>query len=239
MGFERMETVLIVDDDRMLLTILSEGLHRYRHKFKVVTANDGLEAIKLMQSSSFSLVVTDIHMPKVNGLVLLAYINKNYPQIPCIVITGYGSPFLERKLRFETAHYIEKPFLIGELVQAIFDALDQEKLDGRISGISIAGFLRLIQMNFRTCLCEVNPAGGKNGYFVFKSGVLYQAFYDGLIGETAAIRMLLIENSPIKFRKLPKIRITRKINSDLMDLIREAERLKEDYRRLEEMSLKV
>jgi len=62
-----MDKVLIVDDDAQLLLILAEAFQRYRSKFETVTVRDGLDAIKVLQKERFSLVVTDIQMPKVNG----------------------------------------------------------------------------------------------------------------------------------------------------------------------------
>ncbi len=68
-----MDKVLIVDDDAQLLTIITDTLKKYRNKFELITAKDGLDAIKVMRKQPVSLVVTDLKMPNVNGLVLLAY----------------------------------------------------------------------------------------------------------------------------------------------------------------------
>ncbi len=229
-----MDKVLIVDDDPMLLTILTESMKKYHNIFQVVTAKDGLAAIKAMQKESFQLVITDLHMPMINGLVLLSYINKNHPNIPCIVMTAFGTPFLKKRLQRDISHYIEKPFEIEELVQAIISALDQEVLSGTLNGISLNGFLKMIEIEYKTCLCEVTESESSQGYLYFERGILYNAFYSHLRGVDAAIRMLQMESVTIKFRKPPKKKIPRVIDMDLSTLIYEASRLKEEMSTQEE-----
>ena len=62
-----MDRVLIADDDVQLLTILTESLEKYKGKFEIVAAKNGLEAILALQKQTFSMVITEIRMPKVNG----------------------------------------------------------------------------------------------------------------------------------------------------------------------------
>ncbi len=223
-----MDKVLIVDDDPMLLTILTESLKKYGNIFQFVTAKDGLAAIKTMQKQRFQLVVTDLHMPMINGLVLLSYINKNYPKVPCIVMTAFGTPFLKKRLQQDISHYIEKPFEIEEIVQAIISALDQEVLSGTLNGISLSGFLRMIELEYKTCLCEVTESESIQGYLYFERGILYHAFFRHLRGVDAAIRMMQMDSVTIRFRKPPSKKIRRAIEMDLSTLISQASRIKEE-----------
>jgi CheY-like chemotaxis protein len=218
-----MNKVLIVDDDLQLLTILTETLKKYRDKFEIITANDGLVAIKALQKLTFSVVVTDIKMPKVNGLVLLAYLAKNFPQIPCILMTGYGTPFLKKRLEQEASHYIEKPFEIPELGQAIISALgQQENLGGTLNGVSVASFLKLVEMEYMTCFCEICSPDNESGYLLFDGGVLWNAFFGNLRGEKAALKLLQMKDVTINFRKPPKKKVPRRIETELSALLIEA-----------------
>ena len=81
-----MNKVLVVDEDTQLLMILTDSLEQYANRFEIVTATNGLEAILTLQKQAYAVVVTEIRMPKVNGLVLLGYMAKNYPDVPCIVM---------------------------------------------------------------------------------------------------------------------------------------------------------
>jgi CheY-like chemotaxis protein len=220
-----MDKVLIADDDLQLLTILREILGKYSNKFEVVTVNDGLAAIKALQKQNFSLVVTDIQMPKVNGLVLLAYWAKNFPKIPCIIMTGHGTPFLEERFKRESSHYIEKPFKIPELAESIMSVLGQsEILGGTLNGVSVVGFLKLLEMESITCLCEIYSQDGKKGYLIFESGILYNAFYENIKGEDAARKCFQMRDVTIKFKKPPKKNIQRRIKKRLATLLAETVR---------------
>lgn len=223
-----MDKVLIVDDDAQLLTILSETLKRYRNRFQVITATDGLEAIKVLQKQPVSLVVTDIQMPNVNGLVLLAYMSKNFPNVRCIIMTGHGTPFLKKRTEQMSSRYIEKPFKIKELAHAIMSTLGrQENLSGMLNGISIIGFLKLIELECITCLCEISSSERGKGYLLFDEGILHDAFYGNLRGEKAALKLFRMENVTIRFKKPPKSDFSRRIRKRLSALLMEAMRVED------------
>ncbi|MDM8555366.1 response regulator [Desulfococcaceae bacterium HSG7] len=218
--------VLIIDNDPMLLTILAESFQKYHRRFDLYTAKNGLEAVKKLQKHSFDVLVTDLYMPHINGLVLLTYMSRNHPDIPCIVMTGHGTPFLKKQLKKEIAYYITKPFSMQELAQAIINALGNEIVKGALNGISVAGFLKMIEIEYKTCLCEIILPDGSRGYLYFEFGVLFNAFHGALKGEAAAFRLLLADNVVIKFRKAPKITIPRQIKTELGALIEEAGHLR-------------
>ena len=137
---------MIVDNDEQLLLILEEGLRQYQTKFQVITALDGLEAIQILQKEKLSLVITDIVMPKVNGLVLMSYIRQNFPTLPCIIMTAEGIPGLTERLRKQASYYFEKPFKLDDLTKAILSILNKERnLSGVLDGIPIPSFLKLIE----------------------------------------------------------------------------------------------
>ena len=221
-----MDKVLIVDNDAQLLLILTEALGKYSGKFKVKTVRDGLAAIKAMQKEHFSLVVTDIRMPRVNGLVLLAYMAKNYPETPYIVMTGYGTTSLEKQLARDSLCYMTKPFKLSDMAEAIISHLDQQvKLVGTLTGVSVRGFLRLVEMECITCLCEIKSADGERGYLFFNGGTLYNAFYGESRGEAAALQLLKMNGATIRYKKPPQKKIQRQIIRDLSALLADAEKV--------------
>ena len=78
-----MDKVLIVEDDLKFQRILQARLQKYKDKFEVVLAYDGAEAIEVLQKNSISVVITDIVMPKIDGLGLLAHVKDCYPETAC------------------------------------------------------------------------------------------------------------------------------------------------------------
>ncbi len=83
--------ILIIEDDLDIRDILKHQLEQGRHQ--VIVAKDGQEGIDLMKTGSnllqVGLIITDIRMPKVNGIEAIDYIKANAPSIPIMVITGY------------------------------------------------------------------------------------------------------------------------------------------------------
>jgi len=223
-----MDTILIVDDSVMLINYLEDAFKQYEDKFHLLTANDGLEAIEMIKNKSISLLVTDLQMPKIDGLGLLAYTNKYYPNIPCIVMSAHGTPKIIKSIQSDILQFIEKPFTAEDLAQSIISALKRDRPDGSLSGISIVSFLQMIEMEQKTCLCEVESSSALKGFFYFKGGVLYHAVCGSLKGEEAAIKMIQIDNPTINFRKPPDRKISRGIKTELTALILEATRLKDE-----------
>jgi len=223
-----MDTVLIVDDSVMLINYLKDSFKEYKDEFELITANDGQEAIEILKSKSISLLVTDLQMPNIDGLGLLSYKNEYYPSIQCIVMSAHGTPKIIEAIQQDILQFIEKPFTAEELAKVIISALKRGSPDGSLSGISIVSFLQMVEMEQKTCLCEVESAENPKGFFYFKGGELYHAVYGGLKGEEAAMKMIHIENPTINFRKPPDRKIQRKINKDLTGLILESMRRKDE-----------
>jgi CheY-like chemotaxis protein len=226
-----MDKVLIVDDDLKVQRILWSRLQKYEDKFEVMLAYDGVEAIQVLQQNSISVVITDIVMPKIDGLELLAHIKESYPEIPCFVMTAYGTSEIKDKLSKSTVRIFNKPFLIDDLADAIIQVLEQDAPDGTLKGISVANFLQLIQMEEKTCFLEISSTGNEKGLFYFKDGELYDAVYGGLNGEEAAFKLLALDNASIRFKNLSNGKMVKRIKVSLMNLIMESQRLKDESKK--------
>ena len=121
-----MDKVLIAEDDLKLQRFLHARLQKHKSKFEVLLACDGEQAIEVLKRERISVLVTDIVKAKVGRLKLLNHMTKNYPQIPCIVITGPGNLNIKKSAyRENILRYIEKPFAFEELAGAVMDSLDR------------------------------------------------------------------------------------------------------------------
>jgi len=89
------EKVLFVDDEESILDIASEYFQR--KGYQVVTAKNGLEAVKILGDENIDCCFTDINMPEMDGLELAEHIRKTDNTIPVIIMTGY--PSLENTLK--------------------------------------------------------------------------------------------------------------------------------------------
>jgi CheY-like chemotaxis protein len=224
-----MEKVLIVEDDPGIQKFLGNRLGKYADKFETIQAYDGEEAIEILSNRYICLLVTDIVMPKVDGLTLLTYMNNHYPQIPCIVMTGHRSPKLKQKLQEDNIfRFFSKPFHVDALIQAILQALDQDVPGGVLKGISVASFLQMIELEGKTCLFEVRSPGNSKGVFYFQEGTLFDAAFGKMKGEEAAIQMIWMEKAEISFKRAPMGRVQKKIMKPLTGLIMEAMQRKDE-----------
>ncbi len=223
-----MNTVLIVDDSSMLINYLESSLVKYEDSFNFIFAQDGMEAIEIIKENDISLLVTDLQMPRIDGLGLLAYSQKFHPNIPCIVMSAHGTPAIIENLQSDILQFIEKPFTADALAEIIVNALKSETTEGSITGISIGNFLQMIELEQKTCLCEVSAPGNPKGFFYFNGGELHHAVYGDLKGEEAAIKMIHIENPTISFKQIPKRPIPRRITRELTGLLLEAMKQKDE-----------
>ena len=158
---EKKKNILLVDNDEGILSLYKEIFST--EKTKVITARNGLEAIQILRENSISLLITDIKMPKMNGIELLIYMNKNFPEIPRIVITGYSTPQMELEFSERGISLLKKPIPVETIKEVVKKALQ----DGPISkciGIPVYNFLQLIEMEQMTGVMSVH--GKKNRLFL-------------------------------------------------------------------------
>ena len=106
--------ILVVDDEELYRRALERILQRVG--YTVSSARDANEALSILTSTPIELVLTDVKMPGVDGLELLRQIHEIDPELPCIVVTGYGSAESSvDALRAGAFWYLEKPFEQGHL----------------------------------------------------------------------------------------------------------------------------
>jgi twitching motility two-component system response regulator PilG len=223
-----MNKVLIVEDSSKLLQPIKMGLRNYRDQFEVLTAANGQEALDFLKKGDISTLVTDLYMPKMDGLELLSYMSQHHPRVPCIVMTAFGSLEIKEALdKLKVYHFLEKPFDLKDLVKAIVDALAQFNEGATMDGLSVSGFLQLIQLEHKTCLLEaINPKQGR-GQFYFIDGQLLDAELDDQRGDQAAMVMIGWDNAALRIKSLPSANIEPQISLGLKSLILEAARLKD------------
>ncbi|MBU0482002.1 MAG: sigma-54 dependent transcriptional regulator [Proteobacteria bacterium] len=122
-----MATVLIVDDElsmREFLTILLE-----KDGFETFSAENGMAALDIIRRADVDLVITDIRMPGMGGLELLAEIKKTESSLPVIMITAYASPEdAVMAMKNGAFDYITKPFKVDEIKNIISTALSSSSV---------------------------------------------------------------------------------------------------------------
>lgn len=120
------KTILVVDDHKEMQQYLKEIISNYA---KVIIANDGLEALDLLEKNNIDLITIDLMMPNMDGVALLKKIKQNpdYAQLPAIMLTARAAE--EDKigaLQIGVNDYITKPFGQLELVARIANLIDNK-----------------------------------------------------------------------------------------------------------------
>ena len=114
--------ILVVDDEESMRLALSEALSRSGHSVDCVS--NGYDALTKINTAPVKLVITDVRMPKMDGLEVLQEIKKISPQTPVIVITAYGAvQNAVDAMRKGATDYILKPFSFEDLGAAVKRAL--------------------------------------------------------------------------------------------------------------------
>jgi len=120
------EHILVVDDSPDTLEVLQRNLES-KH-YRVSTAPGAIEAISILESAPVDLVITDLKMPKVDGLDLVRHIQENMKNTEVMMITGY--PSIEgavEALKSGAEEYLAKPFTEEELFSAVKRVLEKLK----------------------------------------------------------------------------------------------------------------
>ena len=122
--------VLLIDDEASLRRSVTMGLMQKGYQTESCeNGMKGLQALETLKQRQMPLrgAVVDIQLPDIDGLKLLKVIKLNYPQLPVIVITGYGSDAIAEEARAADA-YLEKPFNTEDLA-GLLDKIEA-KTDG-------------------------------------------------------------------------------------------------------------
>jgi len=119
------ETLLIVEDEEMLMMSLRMVL--VEKGYNVLSAGDGLTALKIYQEkkNEIALVLTDLGLPKMNGMDVCAQIKKINPKSRVIVATGYLDP--EMKAEFQKVgieHFLYKPYDLTKVLKEVREVIN-------------------------------------------------------------------------------------------------------------------
>ena len=138
------EDILIVDDSKDMLEVLSRQLSS--NGFNTFQATNVVDAVDLLKLSIPKLLITDIQMPGVDGGKLVKYAQKNFPELPILVITGYPSiDAAVEVLKDGTVDYLTKPFTKAELADTVNKLLKKNDFETKeqssTSSLQISGMV--------------------------------------------------------------------------------------------------
>jgi len=222
-------TVLVVDDEELFLRTALDGFSGSASEMTVLTAKNGRLAAQILDARHVDLVVTDLKMPEMDGYGLLSHMSQHHPGVPAIVMTAFGTPEIEGRLREQgVTSVLDKPFDFPRLRKAVTDALSA-MASGHLTGISLGTFLQMIQIERKTCVVRARSKEGQ-GLLHFRDGQLIQAESGETSGDPAALAILAWDEPAIEFLKV-RTTVPGQAMQSLQALLMEAYRLKDESRR--------
>ena len=114
------DLILIIDDEPDICQLLQLSLSKHGYKVKYV--HRLVEGMQFLERQQPDVLFLDIHLPDGSGLEALPVIKTQYPDLPVITISAYDNGMeKQRALTAGAAHFLPKPFNVGELQEILFD----------------------------------------------------------------------------------------------------------------------
>ncbi len=122
-------TIVIVDDEEMVLTSLSSFLN-LETDYNIKTFTSGKEALKYIENNNTELVISDYLMPEMDGIQFLAKVRELKPEVPRIILTGYADKENAIKAINDVGlfQYIEKPWDNEDILIVLRNGLEKQQL---------------------------------------------------------------------------------------------------------------
>ena len=124
-----MSRILIIEDEPAIRRVLVKILSDEDKSHELFEAENGIEGINLIKKHQFDLIISDVKMPKVDGIEVLEFINLNFPETPFVMISGHGDlDMAVDSMKKGAFDYISKPPDLNRVLTTVRNALDKKKL---------------------------------------------------------------------------------------------------------------
>lgn len=209
------KTLLLAEDDLATQSLLRSGL-RSLSEYQVIIVNNGLEALEVLKKQAVDVIVTDLHMPEMDGFKLISTVYECYPHIPVLVMTGLPETSHQNApLSLGAQDIIPKPVKLSVLIEQIRD-IGNRKPDGVIKGIPLNSLLQLMSWERKSCSLTVRSKQGI-GMLYLQDGTLIHAIFKELEGLEAAYKIMALVTVQIEFTDV--CRVNRTITIPLTELL--------------------
>lgn len=109
--------ILVVDDEPSIRRFAARAL--LEEGFAVREAADGAQALEMVQAGGVSVLVSDVVMPRLNGVQLMEALARSHPQLPVLLMSGYAAPELEGMGIAAPCGLLTKPFSAERLIEEV------------------------------------------------------------------------------------------------------------------------
>ncbi len=146
--------ILIADDHKIIRQGLTSFLNNQPEIEVIGEAEDGLFAVELAQKLQPDIIITDISMPRLNGIDASNEIIRQNPQVKIIALSGYNNTFFVKEiLKAGASAYVLKESVFDELLEAIRTVLKNKiYLCSKITGVIVSNYIKLLSVSNKTIL---------------------------------------------------------------------------------------
>lgn len=142
-----MINILVVDDERMIRLGIKTMLERRFMDFKIYLASEGVEALEVLRSNQINIVITDIKMPRMDGIQLIEEMQQMETTPLVVILSGYDDfSYAKQAIKYKVMDYLLKPVDRNELFQIMNSA--KEKLDADLAMTKDMDDYRNNQLNY-------------------------------------------------------------------------------------------
>lgn len=127
-----MYKVVIIDDEPIIVEGISRMISWEKYQCRIVaTANDGMEGTEIIQKYAPHIVITDIAMPDQDGLVMIAGVKSEFPDLQVSILTGYRKfEYAQKAINLGVTRFLLKPSSLDEIEEAIQTMIHNLKESG-------------------------------------------------------------------------------------------------------------
>ncbi len=134
-AYNEPQSIIVVDDEEGILKIVSQFIEFLG--FSVRTVQNSLDVLRLMEEEEATIVITDLLMPRMDGMELIKELKSRWPDVDVIVMTGYAKDFSYTDvINVGASDFIQKPFNLNELEAKLRRIIKERNLRGALRRLS-------------------------------------------------------------------------------------------------------
>jgi len=240
--------VLIVDDNPHVLRLLNITLSKAEEEYEIFQAANGEEAFALANQVMPDLIISDVMMPKMDGIELCWMIRESSktPMVPFIFLTSFEDQETAiRGFRAGADDYLNKPIDRKKLLARTKELLnrrtslkqiehnteERKGFSGDLKDLSIVELVQMLNLNKKSGVLTVT--GDEEGYIYLKDGHLWATELGGITGEDAFFKLVAKTEGTFRF-EMDDVEKDRNIENSTMNVIMEACRIMDETHQRED-----
>ncbi|MBV1859570.1 MAG: response regulator, partial [Nannocystaceae bacterium] len=223
------KTILLVDDEALVLSSVRQGLEALDATLKVYEAVDGVAALEVLDAHPVDLVVSDVRMPRLDGVGLLTEMLNRSVAIPVVLLSAFrDSTDMAKATGMGAVSFLDKPVSYDELIGAIERALTPGHR-GFMQGFSLPSLLQLMNFERKSSTLSIR-SGDLVGRIFVSEGEVVDAWLGDEYGYPAFTSILRLPEPTLELAPLPD-QVQRSISGPLSALLLNAIRQDDERRR--------